>query len=334
MCLSNFDIQPTLNNDDRQPFGSPEHLHSLATNSSPTSPTPFFATTSAEFNLFPRHKRTQSNSHRSPPESEPSLPSIGDIGLDTQPDLTQLRSEAFWELHRSVAESGEGLVRRMRDYESSRSRGVIYSRAKGSLRRSRKRHSLSLRTKRVIGAGDGSEEDDVQIFSGDGSSEVGDYGGARKKRAFSLGMADSESHSPAFVDLDGSERCSSPNTAFFSGPSAYNSDDESMDLINDSPLSTSVIASSPGAPALSHSFTNSTNSSFVSLPPTFFSRSSPPRQHSVGPTSPSSSRSEKAIAALSLAMANGAGGLNDYAALQAMDIPSIIEDSQVGELWH
>jgi hypothetical protein len=50
--------------------------------------------------------------------------------------------------------------------------------------------------------------------------------------------------------------------------------------------------------------------------------------------SPSSSRSEKAIAALSLAMANGAGGLNDYSALRAKEIPPIIEDSQVGELWH
>jgi len=124
---------------------------------------------------------------------------------------------------------------------------------------------------------------------------------------------------------------------FFSAPSAYNSDDESMDLINDSPLSTSIIASSPGAPALSYSFTNSTNSSFVSLPSTYLglhSKSSPPRQHLLSPTSPSSTRSEKAIAALSLAIANGAGGLNDYAALRGMEAPSIIEDSQVGELWH
>jgi len=122
--------------------------------------------------------------------------------------------------------------------------------------------------------------------------------------------------------------------AFFSAPSACNSDDDSMDLVDDSPSSTSVIASSPGAPALSHSFTNSTNSSFVSLPgPSFgvHSMSSPPRHH---PLRPTLSRSEKAIAALSLAMANGAGGLNDYAALRVMEAPPIIEDSLVGELWH
>jgi hypothetical protein len=267
------------------------------------------------------------------------LPSIGDIDLDTKVNLTQLRSDAFWELRKSVAENGEGLVRRMRDYESSRSRGAIYSKAKDSLRRGRKRHSISLRPRRVINTGDGTnEEDGVEIFAGDaGSSEVDDYGNTRKKRAFSLGMADSGVHASPFMDLEGSERCSSPGATFLSVPSAYNSDDESMDLFSDSPLSTSVVASSPGAPALSYSFTNSTNSSFVSLPPTFFgvhSKSSPPRHHSLIDTSPLSSRSEKAIAALSLAMANGAGGLNDYSALQTMEIPQIIEDSQVGELWH
>jgi hypothetical protein len=46
----------------------------------------------------------------------------------------------------------------------------------------------------------------------------------------------------------------------------------------------------------------------------------------------SASRTEKAIAALSLAIANGAAGLGDYDALR--DIPSVMIDSQVGELWH
>jgi len=333
------DISPTTNNLDKQPFGSLRHSISLAIDSSPasTAPTPFFAATSAEFNLFPKQKRARSNSRRSHPQSDPPLPSIEHIDLNTKTDLTRLRSDAFWELRRSIAESGEGLVRRMRDYESSRSRGAAYSRAKDSLRRGRKRHSLSLRPRRVIDAGDGSdEEDDVQIFSGEGSSEAGDYNGTRKKRAFSLGTADSGVHPSPFMDLDGSERGSSSG-AFFSAPSAYNSDDESMDLVDDSPLSTSIIASSPGAPTLSHSFTNSTNSSFVSLPGPLFgahSTSSPPRHHPFRPTSPSSSRSEKAIAALSLAMANGAGGLNDYGALRVMETPPIIEDSLVGELWH
>jgi hypothetical protein len=46
----------------------------------------------------------------------------------------------------------------------------------------------------------------------------------------------------------------------------------------------------------------------------------------------SASRTEKAIAALSLAIANGAAGLGDYDTLR--DIPSVMIDSQVGELWH
>jgi hypothetical protein len=310
---------------------------SVSASSAP--PTPSFPATSAEFKLFPKHTRTQSNSRQPNPQSDPPLPSIDDIDIDTQAHLTRLRSDAFWELRRSVEENGEGLVRRMRDYESSRSRGAVYSKAKDSLRRGRKRHSISVRPRRAIDTGDGSDEEDgAKSFVGEtGSSEAGDYCTARKKRAFSLGMAESGAHSSSLVDLEGSERCSSPGAAFFSAPSAYNSDDESMDLFNDSPLSMSGIASSPGAPALSHSFTNSTNSSFVSLPPPFYgvsSKSSPPRHYSLTNTSPSSSRSEKAIAALTLAMANGAGGLNDYSALRAMEIPPIIEDSQVGELWH
>ena len=333
-----FNIQPTLNSLDSRHLVSYKPSLSLANDSSSISAsppfTPSFAATSREFNLFPKHER---NFRRSHAQSDPPLSS--DIDLESEAELTRLRSDAFWELRRSVAESGEGLVRRMRDYESSRSRGGVYSKAKDSIRRGRKRHSVNLRPRRAIGPEDGSdEEDSVQIYAGGESSEVDDYGSIRKKRAFSLGMADSGAHTSSFTDLDGSERCSSPSATFFSAPSEYNSDDESMDLINDSPLSMSAITSSPSpdAPALIRSFTNSTNSSFVSLPPPYgiHSKSSPPQQFSLRPTSPSLSHSEKAIAALSLAIANGAGGLNDYSALRAMEIPPIIEDSQVGELWH
>lgn len=337
-----MNIQIILKNLDSQPLDFLRDSFSLQDDSSSTPaasvpPTPFFATTSAEFNLFPKHKRTQSSSDWSHAQPDPPLPSIEDIDLDTKIDLIRLRSDAFWELRRSVAESGEGLVRRMRDYESSRSRGGVYSKAKDSLRRGRKRHSLSIRPRRVVAADGSGSEDEVEIFSGDRSSEADDSGGARKKRAFSLGTADSGVHDSPFMDLDGSERCSSPGAACFSAPSTYDSDDENMNLIDDSPLSTSVIGSSPGVPALSRSFTNSTNSSFVSLPGPalgIHTKSSPSGHHFLRPTSPSSSRSEKAIAALSLAMANGAGGLNDYAVLRTLETQPIIEDCQVGELWH
>lgn len=47
----------------------------------------------------------------------------------------------------------------------------------------------------------------------------------------------------------------------------------------------------------------------------------------------SASSAEKAIAALTLAMANGAGGLGDYEAVRALNVSST-DESQVGELWH
>jgi hypothetical protein len=49
----------------------------------------------------------------------------------------------------------------------------------------------------------------------------------------------------------------------------------------------------------------------------------------------SASRSEKALAALTLALANGAGGLTDYEPLLAVkDDSSSIGDYHVGELWN
>jgi hypothetical protein len=324
-----------------QPIRSSSYSFSLggsssssASASSSAPPTPHFATTSTEFNLFPKHHSTKNSSSSSHPQSDPASLSTDNLELDSKTDLTRLRSDAFWELRRSVAESGEGLVRRMRDYESSRSRAGVYSKAKDSLRRGRKRHSLSTRPRRTMDVGDGSDaEDDIQIFSGN----EGDAGSARKKRALSVGMADS--HAPPkspFMDLHHNERCFSPATTFGSGPSAYTSDDEDfMDLVNDSPLSMSAMASSPAPPALSHSFTTSDSSSVISLSSHFFGTPSLGQpHHPTIPTSPSSSRSEKAIAALSLALANGAGGINDYEALRAVETAPIVEDTQVGELWH
>jgi hypothetical protein len=56
---------------------------------------------------------------------------------------------------------------------------------------------------------------------------------------------------------------------------------------------------------------------------------------SQGTPSLTSSRSEKAIAALSLAIANGAGGLSDYEAVRGLDSFSpAMADPQAGELWH
>lgn len=57
----------------------------------------------------------------------------------------------------------------------------------------------------------------------------------------------------------------------------------------------------------------------------------------MGGSSPPSSRSEKALAALGLAMANGAGSLNDYEALVAFQSNNALGgdfNDNAGELWH
>ncbi|KAJ7630732.1 hypothetical protein FB45DRAFT_1151654 [Roridomyces roridus] len=121
--------------------------------------------------------------------------------------------------------------------------------------------------------------------------------GRGKQRSSSVGLVQTKPHhSP-------SERSSSPGgtTTCDSSPSLYLSDDDSM------------------APTLSHS----ANSSIVSL-------ALPPASAAQIP----SSRSEKALAALTLAMANGAGGLDDYEALRSLHTFSPLDSCQVGDMWH
>jgi hypothetical protein len=76
-------------------------------------------------------------------------------------------------------------------------------------------------------------------------------------------------------------------------------------------------------PELSHTVASSSTSSLLSL--------SPP------PTMPSpSSREEKVIAALTLALANGAAGLNDYSAVRealGVSAPHADGAAEVGEMW-
>ncbi|KAF4605347.1 hypothetical protein EYR40_004131 [Pleurotus pulmonarius] len=47
----------------------------------------------------------------------------------------------------------------------------------------------------------------------------------------------------------------------------------------------------------------------------------------------SPSRSDKALAALTLALANGAAGLTDFAAVQALHVPLAMDECQVGDMW-
>lgn len=88
-----------------------------------------------------------------------------------------------------------------------------------------------------------------------------------------------------------------------------------MDL--DSPQATHSIL-----PELSHTVASSSTSSLLSLSPSVIL--------------PPSTREEKAIAALTLALANGAAGINDYSAVrEALGASAALAEgaSEVGEMW-
>jgi hypothetical protein len=294
-----------------------------------------------------------------------------DLNLPDESDVSRLRSTAFWELRRSVAESGESLVRRMRDYEHTRSRASAYrSRGRDSRRGSDKTKMSppSASSAAVTGPYTQSEDrdlDDDVLILGEQTAPSG--GCARKKRALSLGLLDAPPSS--LFRFSDSAMCS-PTSAIHdtaSTPSSFPSDnDEDEDdegcfsrrrprrAMPPHPPSVSASMSSGYTPALSHTYSTSSNSSLVSLPlPPPISApgaTRPPlalfqgstlqphthqHQHQHRPPLPAS-RAEKAIAALSLAMANGAAGLNDYHALLA--IQGLSQDCgvspDVGELWH
>jgi hypothetical protein len=185
----------------------------------------------------------------------------------------------------------------------------------------------SLSTQPVADVDD--DEDDVQILLSQPLSQK-----VHKRRAVSLdSMEEDLGHNSASCSFARNELCSCPGPE---SSSICHSDDElhasSTQFITHSSSfipSPSHRFSTSSTPALSHTLSDSTNSSLVSLalpPPT---QSVP---HPFQPALPSSC-SEKAIAALSLAFANGAG-LTDYGALLAIQATPALDDCQVGEMWH
>ncbi|TFK57316.1 hypothetical protein OE88DRAFT_1641005 [Heliocybe sulcata] len=301
---------------------------------SPTSvlETPGLASTPAAFNLFPSRKRTPRVARHT--QGRLSLP---DSHSPSSADLHRMRSTAFGDLRKSIAEGGEGFVLRMRDLErartknfSGRERIVDQRRSPGGIRKRPVSHYDSARRAYPVDSATEEEEEDVQIFVGES-----DLGGEplTKKRAMSLGDMGLDTFSldpqPYPSSMDESDRSSSPIDASVSGPSSYSSDDEELSnsLFKDTRFSFATTGiSNPFTPALTHTLTNSTNSSLVSLP------LPPPSQKP--PSAPSSaSRSEKAIAALTLALANGAGGVSDYGALSGLQGPALIDDCEVGSMF-
>lgn len=233
--------------------------------------------------------------------------------------MHRLRLTAFGELQRSIEESGDSLVSRMRDWEREHAypgpqRASSPITSAGQMERA----SAVPSPWAFSDTGHYDDEDDIQIVSNDpvsdGISEFGSSVGDENDGEDEMDLDQPAESAPHAVG----ERLSSPGRSGYSAISGYTTDDESS--------------------ALSFSTSSSMSSSLISLPPhqSSFAESSVPSGHIPLPKSPSNvSPSEKAIAALALVMANGAGGLNDYETVRALEAqPAALDESLIGEMWH
>ncbi|KAJ4489406.1 hypothetical protein C8J55DRAFT_557329 [Lentinula edodes] len=305
---------------------------------------PLLPSSSADFDIFPRKDPRQRHSMYSTTTTSVLDPSIHAQfpSSSSYSDLARIRSNAFWELRRSVAENGEGFVRRMRDYEQSRARSGAFSKVKDAQKRGRKRSSLLARRSQTLRRdSDSEEEDDVQIFSGNLSEaflsqEISSPSMSRSPRQSSLNDMDEDPRDP----IQRPERSPSSSSSSYhifesSSKSPYVFSSDLAQTASLSPPTQLDVTPSSSNPASSTSSSSASNISFQ-LP------SNPSANlHLTGGISSSSSayvsasRSEKALAALSLAMANGAGSITeDYEALRALQPILTMDDAQIGEMWH
>ncbi|TDL28402.1 hypothetical protein BD410DRAFT_780900 [Rickenella mellea] len=324
---------------------TPGTHHSHVLSKSFSAATPSLPSTSDAFNLFPKQEPQTLQTPQSAVHAP--IPTVSRSRSPSQPNPYQSHSDAFVDLRRSVEENGEGFVRRMREWEERRSRSGLSSERpiRKASKRGRKRASpIYTRTPDDENPDDGN----VDIFATAPAEPS-----PAKKRAVSLGRIDLQlvvqpQALPFANELDQEfDRSSSPVDFSGSCPSAYSSDDDDMEAASDDrqhshfPFHGVSILSS--TPPLSFTFTNSANSSLVSLP---LSAVSHPHTNRSLPKSPRGGpqpatyaptlafRSERAVAALSLALANGAGSVSDYGATRSMALeqPSM-EDYYVGDLW-
>lgn len=283
---------------------------------------------SAAFGLYP--ERSSRRARRVIPRGALAYDGMS-YGANLLPsgELDQLHSRAVSELQRSVADSSEGEIQRLRDLEHSRAQRCDAS------SRHRRLHPDSPVLHDVQAEVVSDEEDDIEIVSSEapsGSAYFHNRGPPCKKRALSLNMMDIDdipdaaaADSSPSLSAEPSERCSSPFSAV-TGPSAYSSDDDMSAADSAGPSRYSA----PHAPGLTNSYTPSSNQSCASLSPSIFSPLSLPTPGGVH-VPVSASRPEKAVAVLTLAMANGACSIEDYSAIQQM---RALDDSHTGDLFH
>lgn len=278
-----------------------------------TSPQSRLPSTSDAFALFPDRGRFGPGipPHSSPTDHTPSMPASS--LHESAAEFNQLRSSAFWELQRTIAENGEGMVSRMRDWEENHSQSFLRPVApdQQSVDQASRIRSRSFDWADTVETLN-DDEDDIQIVQAGPSSEQS----VTQERVLARDMdIDRLDDDGAFLGAAFGDICSSPTDNSSCLSSGYASDED---------------------PPGSLVFTNSSNSSRASLPlshltPGTASKGSLPLFDVPSTASPS----EKAIAALTLVMANGAGGLNDYEAVRSLEAPHVssLDDSLVGEMW-
>ncbi|KAI0068409.1 hypothetical protein BV25DRAFT_1834597 [Artomyces pyxidatus] len=267
----------------------------------PSLRAPVFASTSAAFNFFPSRPQRSTRSARSSTSSPPHPKQLSP-SMHIDSDLSALHSNAFVDLRQSIAKGDEGFVQRMRAWESARTRTPAGAHLP---RRAQPPPSAFYHRGR---------SSSTRILSGGGSDD-GDYDEDEDNE-------DEDEDEDVQIFSGDSSTADTPSLRAVSPSRSRARSLGPMDL--DSPR-----ASLPPAPvvqpALSHTVASSTNSSLVSLP---LPQSVPAH----------ASREEKAIAALNLALANGAAGLNDYGAVRealgVLGLGSVEGISEVGEMWH
>ncbi|KAF9474463.1 hypothetical protein BDN70DRAFT_936620 [Pholiota conissans] len=294
---------------------------------------PIFATTSAQFNLLSRNSSFagKTRRHSAKPEAK--------IAYKRQytylPDIVRLRSSAFWELRQSITNNGEGLVRRMREYERSRSRLQIHHKAKEAEKRGRKRLFPS-KKKALVYTSDASDDEDILICSAESANHIprGTFFG---KRAASLDSMDVDAHHSDWSDTQRARNrtpSSSPDTRYPTSLPTFESDDVSTlvaEVANRFSISLSEY-SQESAPSLSYSLGELASSSLISLP----LLSSTIGQIYPLEASPLSQpiTSDKALATLTLAFANGAGSISDYSSVCQYQELFQVRSYDNGDLWH
>ena len=274
-----------------------------------------FATTPAEFNLTARSQRFPVKPRHSDTRNSIDQPMSNRENLA---ELIRLRSSAFWALRRSIAENGEVFVRRMRVYEGSRSRQAIHLKIKEAEKRGRKR--LSSEKRAAIHNSD--DDEDIQIYSGDSSTKIQKFSfcGGRGESLHAMDVENYRLDSPSTWHMRScGQQCSSNLQLQIFPPT--------QDTETHFPSSVSSTPSSP-------------RSIYESSSPT----SSPTSPQSCGPLSLSTddlplpllstTSCHRVVAALSLALANGAGSLEDYSSLWEYQSLFQTEHYDHGDLWH